>query len=102
MTQKTVVGPDGSVITRDMTSAEQAQYDADQQASAAEATAANNEQSRLASFVADPSQTDLRQRLRTATPAQIDSWLGTNVTTLAQARTVLGAIIKVIVAERLF
>ena len=35
-------------------------------------------------------------RLKTATPAQIDTWIAANVTTLAQARTVLGSLIKVL------
>lgn len=53
-------------------------------------------QTRIDTFMADSSRADLITRLATATPAQIDTWLQNNVTTLAQARTVLGAIIKVI------
>ena len=53
-------------------------------------------QLRLQQFLADPSQSDLLTRIQSATPAQIDTWLASNVTTLQQARTVLGAIIKVL------
>jgi len=67
---------------------------------AADAAAAL-ETSRISSFESEPTQTDLRQRLKDATPAQIDTWLLNNVTNLAQARTVLGAIIKFLVARRL-
>lgn len=49
---------------------------------------------RRATMDAEADQSDLLQRLRTATPAQIDTWLTNNVTNLAQARTVLGAIVK--------
>ena len=53
------------------------------------------EQLRAATFAALPERQDIVQRLKDATPAQIDSWLTANVTNLAQARTVLGALIKV-------
>jgi hypothetical protein len=40
-------------------------------------------------------KTDARwEALKDATPAQIDAWLNTNVTTLAQARQVLGLLLK--------
>lgn len=51
------------------------------------------------SFVADASRVDLLTRLKTSTPAQIDTWLTNNVTNLAQARTILGAIIKTIALD---
>lgn len=54
------------------------------------------EQLRAATFVAQADRVDLISRLQTATPAQIDAWLTANVTNLAQARTVLGAVIKVL------
>lgn len=56
---------------------------------------------RIDAHKADAGQQDLMNRLRTATPAQIDTWLLNNVTNLAQARTVLGHILKFIVARRL-
>ena len=41
----------------------------------------------------DAQQNALLQQLMTATPSQIDAWLTGNVTTLAQARTVLSAML---------
>lgn len=49
---------------------------------------------RLAEFAKDADCIDIRQRLKNATPAQIDTWLANNVTNIASARKVLGAIIK--------
>ncbi len=60
------------------------------------------ERARITSFRVEATQQDLIGRLQTATPAQIDAWLVNNVTTLAQARTVLGAIVKFLVARGLF
>lgn len=60
------------------------------------------EKNRISTFTLDPQTQDLLNRLRTATPAQIDSWLQTNVTTLAQARTVLGALVKMLVSQHVF
>lgn len=53
-------------------------------------------QIRAATFIAQADRADIIARLQTATPAQIDSWLVANVTNLAQARAVLGAIVKVL------
>ncbi len=50
---------------------------------------------RAQTFTALSDRADIITRLQTATPAQIDAWLAANVTTLAQARGVLGALIKV-------
>lgn len=57
------------------------------------------EQLRKTSMMADADYIDLLQRAATATPTQIDSWLSANVTNLAQARAVLGALIKVIAVK---
>lgn len=38
----------------------------------------------------------LMKQLATATPAQIDTWLTNNVTSVAQARTVLAMLIKAV------
>lgn len=57
------------------------------------------EEIRATAFRAEADRIDLMTRLKTATPAQIDSWLTTNVTSLASARTVLGAIIKAIALD---
>lgn len=54
-----------------------------------------DEENRRNALVTDPGQTDLINRLRTATPAQIDNWIETNVTTIAGARAVLKALAKV-------
>jgi hypothetical protein len=43
--------------------------------------------------------TDLLARIRHATVAEIDTWLTNNVTNLAQARTVLAAIIKLLAVK---
>lgn len=42
----------------------------------------------------DTGNVTLKDKLKTATSAQIDTWLQNNVTNLAEARAVLGAIIK--------
>lgn len=39
---------------------------------------------------------DLANRLKTATPAQIDTWVDNNMNNLAQARTVMKALLKVL------
>lgn len=44
----------------------------------------------------DTGRLDLLNRLRTATNAEIDIWIDNNVTSLAAARAVLKAIVKVI------
>ncbi len=58
-------------------------------ADAAEAT-------RLTNLKADSGVQDLIQRLQSATPEQIDTWLSNNCTTLAQAQAILAAIIKLL------
>ncbi len=65
----------------------------------AEIDAAALEAVREATITSDAGRVDLLSRLRTATAAQIDTWLTNNVTTLAQARTVLAAVIKVIALD---
>jgi hypothetical protein len=54
---------------------------------------------RATDFNSSPETVDLIARARTATNAQIDTWLTNNVTNLVQARTVLGAIIKLLIAK---
>lgn len=58
-------------------------------------------QLRNETFDTTPEVIDLATRARTATNAQIDAWLLANVTTLAQARGVLGAVIKRLIAKGL-
>jgi len=47
----------------------------------------------------DAQNLNLKDKLRTASAAQIDAWLLTNVTNLAEARVVLGAIIKLLATK---
>ena len=63
---------------------------------ASDVTEEANESSRNASFKSEPDRIDLINRLRTATPAQVNSWIDTNVTSLAAARAVLKALVKVL------
>ncbi len=51
---------------------------------------------RLAAIKADPAYIDLFNRARAATAAEIDAWFAANVTTLAQARGVLSAVVKLL------
>lgn len=53
-------------------------------------------QQRTNTFKADPARVDMIDRLRNATPAQIDTYIDNNVTNLAQARTFLKALTKVL------
>lgn len=62
-------------------------------------TEASAEASRVNSIRTDSGRIDLLNRLKTATPAQIDSWIDTNVTNIASARTVLKAIVKAIALD---
>jgi len=48
---------------------------------------------------AAPEVLDLIDKAKNATNAQINNWLTNNITNLAQARTVLGAIIKLLIAK---
>lgn len=57
------------------------------------------EQARAATFRADAGRIDLLDRLKTATPAQIDTWIDNNMTTIAQARTIIKAVLKVIALD---
>lgn len=54
------------------------------------------EATRRAAILADTGRLDLLNRLQTATSAEIDTWFDNNVTTLASARNVLKAIVKLI------
>lgn len=63
--------------------------------------AAAAETTRVASYNSDAPTSNLYNMLKTSTPAQIDTWLLNNVTTLSQARTVLGMILKFMVAHKM-
>lgn len=51
---------------------------------------------RMAALRTDQGRLDLLMKLKSATPADIDAWLATNMTNLAQARAVVGALVKLI------
>ena len=51
---------------------------------------------RDAAFREDAARADMLARLKTATPAQIDTYIEANVTNLAQARNFLKALTKVL------
>ncbi|HEY6022048.1 MAG TPA: hypothetical protein VIY48_19925 [Candidatus Paceibacterota bacterium] len=65
----------------------------------ATAVTGDTEKARLAGMAADTGVQTLLSQAKTATVAQIDTWLTNNVTTLAQARAVLAAIIKVLAIQ---
>lgn len=54
---------------------------------------------RKAQFLETADGEDLLARLQNATPAQIDSWIDNNVTSVASARAVFKAILKILAAE---
>jgi hypothetical protein len=54
---------------------------------------------RVQTLMADQGRMDLLTRLRAATPAQIDSYVENNVTTLAQARAMFKAILKLVALD---
>jgi hypothetical protein len=62
----------------------------------AEAAVAAALVAREGAFVADAQRADLVTRLKSASPAQIDNWIDGNVTSIATARAVLKAIVKVL------
>lgn len=99
---KLVVGPDGPIEV-EMTPEEESAWIAGSEAGAIEAAnvlqASGIEKARKESLSSDASYLDLLTRARTATPQQIDTWLTANMTNLAQARAVVGALIKVIAVK---
>lgn len=64
-----------------------------------EQQANKDQRARVVTFGALPDTADLAQRLKNATPAQIDTWIDGNVTNLAQARDVLKAIVKLLATQ---
>ena len=68
-------------------------------AQAALDAAAAAEVQRQSALNIDAGVITLLNQAKTSTVAQIDTWLTTNVTTLAQARSVLAAIIKVLAIQ---
>lgn len=51
---------------------------------------------RMEAFTADPDRIDMIHRLKTATPGQIDAYIEANLTNLAQARSFLKKLTKVL------
>lgn len=58
------------------------------------------EEIRLAAFGAEADVIDLKNRMDTSTAAQVNTWVDANVTTLAQARSVLKTLIKIVILTR--
>jgi hypothetical protein len=81
-------------INVEMTAEEIAARAADEALLAAIAEDRSVGRARKLALAEDPETVDILARLRSASPAQIDAWLTNNVTSLAQARTVLGMILK--------
>jgi hypothetical protein len=77
----------------------QAEVDAVSVADLDRAQALKGLSAREVSFVDSSDRSDLMNRLRTATPAQIDTWIDNNVTSIAAARAVFKAILKVIALD---
>lgn len=57
------------------------------------------EKTRQDAVKADSDRAAMLARLKAATPAQIDAWVNSNVTTLAEARKAIAIILKVIAID---
>lgn len=69
------------------------------EALAAETAIVAPEIARINTFKSDASRADLLARLKNATPAQIDAFVDNNVTTLAQVRGLLKALLKLVATD---
>lgn len=58
------------------------------------------EDARVTEIEADAGRVDLVARLRTATNAQIDTWIDANITSIAAARALFKAIIKYLAQQQ--
>jgi hypothetical protein len=84
----------GDVLTwLDTTQTQPTQTEIDNKIAELDAAAAA-EVTRQSGINADSNLQQLLTQAKTSSVAQIDTWIANNVTTLAQARTVLAAIIK--------
>jgi hypothetical protein len=54
------------------------------------------EEQRASTFRSDAARIDMLDKLRNATPAQIDTWVENQVTNLASAKVVLAMLIKIL------
>ena len=93
--KKCVVGGDGTTAAVDLTTTEVIQRSSEATAFNAEQVVIATENTRLSTFTTDADYTDLLDRLKTATAAQIDTWIDANVSNITQARAVFKKIIKV-------
>lgn len=94
--KKCVVGVDGEAVAVDLTEEELAQQTLDATTSA-EIRAANKlARERIIAISQSPRVADLALKLRSATEAQIDTYVDNNSATLAQARQLLKDIIKIL------
>lgn len=66
---------------------------------AAAATVEADQAARLSAIRNDAGRVSLIERLKAATPAQIDTYVENNVTTLAQARNMFKTILKLIALD---
>jgi hypothetical protein len=87
----------GEVEVVDMTAEEEAARRAEWDAAQAAQQIVDAETARVESFTSSADFQDLETRLKTATPAQINSWVDNNVTSIATVRPVLKAIIKLLI-----
>lgn len=55
---------------------------------------------RAQALQADQNVSDMLDRIQNATPAQIDTWLTNNMTNIAQARNIIGFILKAMARQQ--
>ena len=79
-----------------LTPAEQAEFDARQQAWTDAAPQRAAREQRNKDFADDPDRRDLQDKLANATNAQIDQWVEANATNLAGTRKVLKIILRLL------
>lgn len=96
---KHVVKADGSVELVPPSPEDVAQQAIDEAEHQARFARRRNEMDRHASYRSNAGRVAMLDRLRTSTPAQIDSWVDDNVGNIAQARAVLKDILKVIALD---
>jgi sarcosine oxidase gamma subunit len=75
---------------------EEAQVVADRQKASARKALEEAEETRRTDLRAEPDVQDLFDRLKTATAAQINTWIDTNIVSLAAARALLKTIVKLL------
>lgn len=88
---------DGIIGYLPLTEDELLQRQTDEQKHQQRKLAGATERDRLNTFSESLDFIDLQNRLKTATASQVNTWVDNNVTSLAEARTVLKAIIKLLI-----